>query len=194
MIAAPPPEDAPVQSVLFVCTANICRSAYAEILLQWLVPSLDVRSAGVYALRGTPMDEPMKGEVERRGIPAPDKRGHQLRPSDVAEADLILVMDENHREFLLQEYPRSLKKVGLLGAIDTLVPIVGTGDVLRTSHVAAWARQPARAEDAIEDPYRKPREVVERVAATLTQKVEVLADLIAPLEHSDLVGPDGRAL
>lgn len=55
--------------LLFVCTGNVCRSPFAERYAISAQRSFCVpwRFAGVGALAGAPMDEPMAAELRARG-------------------------------------------------------------------------------------------------------------------------------
>ena len=60
-------------SVLFVCTANICRSAFAERWAGHLLggdTSVGVASAGTHGYVDAPMDPPMAEELQARGADA----------------------------------------------------------------------------------------------------------------------------
>ena len=43
-------------SILVVCTGNICRSPIGERLLRQLLPGKRITSAGIYGLEGSPAD------------------------------------------------------------------------------------------------------------------------------------------
>lgn len=94
-------------SILFVCTGNICRSPMAEgILRARLSPRAaefaTVGSAGVAAAPGLPASGNSIEACRRHGI---DISGHRSRPvtgEDLEDADLILVMEEHHRDALLR--------------------------------------------------------------------------------------------
>jgi predicted protein tyrosine phosphatase len=81
-------------SVLFVCTGNIDRSPTAEELLKG-VPGFEVRSAGT-----------MPGARRR------------LTRSDVEWADRIFVMENHHRDSVLEMDPGATNKVKVLGIPD----------------------------------------------------------------------------
>ncbi|TRY16462.1 low molecular weight phosphatase family protein, partial [Tessaracoccus rhinocerotis] len=75
--------------MLFVCTANICRSAYADVVARSAgVPGVEFSSAGTRALVDQAIDPPRAANV-RAGDPTAH-RARQLTRDLVSEADLIL--------------------------------------------------------------------------------------------------------
>ncbi len=144
-----------IRSVLFVCTANICRSAYADVLTaEQDVPGLSVSSAGTHGWVDHPMDDHMAAELASRGADPTGFRSRRLTTAMLDEADLVLTATAAHRTFVLQERPIAVRKTFTLGqlatAIATLSPeVVGT-DMLRE---ARRARATAAASDDVRDPY-----------------------------------------
>jgi protein-tyrosine phosphatase len=113
--------------LLFVCTANICRSPMAEALASLLARqrgiSVEVASAGTHALEGQPAAPNTVKVVRELGG---DLERHVSRPMDdalVAWADRILVMEMRHARTLRERFPASDEKVQLLGTFGGLVEI-----------------------------------------------------------------------
>lgn len=103
-------------NVLTVCTGNICRSPYAERLLQAgfdeLHPGLfTVRSAGTMAMLGKPMDQRAEARLIAAGG---DSAGHEPRMLHnvmlTTTYDLVFAMSEEHRAEAVKESPRMLKR------------------------------------------------------------------------------------
>jgi sulfate adenylyltransferase/protein-tyrosine phosphatase len=100
--------------VLFVCTANIARSPYAEFRARQLIgPDAAVRfaSAGVPGTNGRPLDAEMAQQLADRGADAASlagPAGHLSRPvaADViAASDLVLTMEFAQHMRLLEAFP-----------------------------------------------------------------------------------------
>src|SRR4051812_42355456 len=113
--------------LLFVCTANICRSPMADALARryaeergWAV---EVRSAGTHAIAGEPAAPNAVKAVREVGG---DLAVHKSKPMDtelVAWADRILVMEMRHAADIRERFPASDEKVQLLGTFGGLVEI-----------------------------------------------------------------------
>lgn len=109
----------PIRNLLFVCTGNICRSPMAEWLLRKLLEDrpiieVQVRSAGFIALPGNTATHLAMVVAKEHGV---DLERHQAQPlasSLIREADLILVMEPEHRRELLYHRPEAASKVFLL--------------------------------------------------------------------------------
>jgi protein-tyrosine phosphatase len=94
--------------VLMVCTANICRSPMAEAMLRRrLDGGVTVASAGVYGHDGSPMAPGSVAALAALGIADDGHRGRLLTPAMVGDADLVLTMEESHREAILTRSPEA---------------------------------------------------------------------------------------
>lgn len=81
---------------LFVCTGNISRSPAAEEVLQRITNGAhETRSAGISAFS----PRPVSGE-------------------DLRWADLVAVMEDDHRAFILERWPEAGSKLRVLGIED----------------------------------------------------------------------------
>lgn len=83
--------------ILFVCSANICRSALAEIILRKKLQEkgledIDVESAGIHNYEGEPRDYIMASYARKAGY---ELRGNAkyLTQSMTDSADLIICME-----------------------------------------------------------------------------------------------------
>lgn len=91
-----------MQSVLFVCLGNICRSPSAEACLRARRPDLRLDSAGTGDWHvGEAPYGPMQKAAAQRGITMSDLRARQVQARDFHDFDLIVAMDaENHADLL----------------------------------------------------------------------------------------------
>ena len=103
--------------ILFVCTGNLCRSPMAAGLLRHRLAQegLDTRhriiSAGTWAVDGYPASDNAVETMAERGIDITDHVAHTITASDVAEADLILVMSQEHGRVIKMTWPQYTWKV-----------------------------------------------------------------------------------
>ncbi|MBF4457391.1 MULTISPECIES: arsenate reductase/protein-tyrosine-phosphatase family protein [unclassified Pseudoclavibacter] len=99
-------------SLLFVCHANIARSAAAEFLARaQLGPESDwqVSSAGVRALVGEDIDPTISAAVRDRGVEPTPHVARQVDVSMLKDADLVLAFEGAHRSWMLSESPKAVR-------------------------------------------------------------------------------------
>lgn len=106
-------------SVLFVCTANICRSPLAEAVLRKYLRSADVvahvDSAGTHDYFERMPPYPLAvATAKRRGYDLTALVARRIRPSDFRKFDLIVAMDRANVAALREMAPHYRHKVRLL--------------------------------------------------------------------------------
>src|SRR5918995_246756 len=88
------------KQILFVCTANVCRSPMAESIFNALAEEggLPYRaaSAGVAALEGEDITPNARAALEEVGIYTREHRARQVGEAMLGEADLVLAMGPQH--------------------------------------------------------------------------------------------------
>ena len=86
--------------VLFVCTANVCRSPMAEAIFNALAEERGLawraESAGVAALEGEDITPNARAALDEVGIYANEHRARQVGEEMLEEADLVLGMGPRH--------------------------------------------------------------------------------------------------
>ena len=136
------------KSVLTVCIGNICRSPMAEGVLraQCRTAGHDVRveSAGIQALTGFPADPFAVELLAERDIDISGHVARQLDFSILRGVDLVLVMEEFHKQ-----------------KIEQLAPLT-RGRVFTIGH---WEKF------EVADPYRRPRHAFEEALGLIDRGV-----------------------
>ncbi|MDO2438684.1 MULTISPECIES: protein tyrosine phosphatase [Enterobacter] len=124
-------------SILVVCTGNICRSPIGERLLRQQLPNTQISSAGIFGLEGRPADAAAKAVALRHGVSLEGHVARKVTRYLLQKSDLILVMEPEHLRFIASVAPENRGKSLLFGQ---------------------WLET-----KDIPDPYRKSREAFEYV-------------------------------
>ena len=166
--------------VLFVCTANICRSPYLELTARALSGAdsgVQFSSAGTHGFDSHAMDAAMVATLAEDTSSGFASR--RLTGPILAEADLVLTAEATHRSFILEEYPQHLRKVFTVGQFAAAVedhPDLHGRELL----AAVGARRtPARPEHDIADPYRRGDVAAATAADTMSRMLGVIVPRLA---------------
>ena len=104
-----------MKHILVLCIGNICRSPIAEALLKQQFPDKQIWSAGLGALVGKPAD-PLSVEVAAaHGLDLSSHRAQQVASWMCQSAELILVMEQDHKAQLEKQFPLVRGKAFRLG-------------------------------------------------------------------------------
>jgi sulfate adenylyltransferase len=176
---AQPVPDEPIR-VLFVCTANICRSPYLELRARQLLgddSGVVVSSAGTRGFDASPVSDTMEAEFARHGTDTAAFRSRIATGAMIDEADLVLTAEATHRAQLLEDRPAAFRKIFTLGqfvaSAQAADPALRGRDLIAS---LSTRRVPASAEHDIDDPYRRGPEEAARAAVTMDAMLEVLVD------------------
>lgn len=124
-------------SVLFVCTANICRSPMAMALFKQKVaqqpnaPDWRVESAGTWALGDEPAASRSQAVMREFGLNIASHRSRCVSLELLRPFNLILTMEQGHKEALRVEFPELSARIYLLSEMagrsyDIFDPMGGT--------------------------------------------------------------------
>jgi protein-tyrosine phosphatase len=149
--------------ILCVCTGNICRSPMAEGLLTRLVADrgladIRVHSAGTHALDGRPAEPHAVTAARELGADISGHIARSLDPAMVAQADLILVMEQGHADLIAR----------------VLTPARQAADLRLLADYS-----PLPDTDEIDDPYGQSLKTYRACADRIRQCLEAVADQIA---------------
>ncbi len=110
-------------SILFVCSANQCRSPMAQVLFEAFLVGKGVReewrveSAGVWAYEGSRATANAQTAMAERGL---DLSQHVSQPADstlLKQFDLTLVMEQRHKTVLQEQNPQLADRIYLMREI-----------------------------------------------------------------------------
>ena len=105
--------------LVIVCTANRTRSAYfsgyLKNYLQEFRPEalkrLKITSAGTKAVDGGRVNDVVALIARRNGFSLREHKADGVTSKVVKKADLILTMEQGHKDFILERYPEAEEKV-----------------------------------------------------------------------------------
>ena len=107
-----------MHSILFVCTANICRSPMAMGIMQSKVKHQDdlwlIRSAGVWVMENQPAAANTIKFVREFGVDISNHQSKSINKEMIDRFNLILVMERNHKEALRSAFRNQGSKIFML--------------------------------------------------------------------------------
>jgi protein-tyrosine-phosphatase len=107
-------------SIVFVCTANRFRSPIAAIAFARKVVKhgddhhISISSAGTWTVNGLPATTDALKQAQKYNLNLSLHKSRLISPEILSQADLVLVMDANHKEGIIHEFPAAADKVFLL--------------------------------------------------------------------------------
>lgn len=97
--------------IVFVCTGNICRSPMAEAIATQLEKrhggAIRFASAGTHALQGHGATRPAIDAAAEIGVALRWHSSRQLTADIVAEADLLVALDQEHADYIAEHFPEA---------------------------------------------------------------------------------------
>ncbi|MEG6588166.1 low molecular weight protein arginine phosphatase [Paenibacillus barengoltzii] len=190
--------------ILFVCTGNTCRSPMAEGMLRKLARDrgldVEVRSAGVAAMKGASISRHAEAVLRDRGI----KETFESTPlyAELAEwADLILTLTQGHKRQVIHSFPETADKIftlkeyveedaSILATLEEFRRLAADRELARALGKEWPAEQQRRLDELhlrlpafdISDPFGGSRADYDRTAAEISVALE---KLIAKLERGE---------
>jgi protein-tyrosine-phosphatase len=180
--------------VLFVCTANICRSPVMELIARDLAGSAEVvfTSSGTHARNGLPMTTEMIATLSSGASGTSDDFRSRLLTGELLDgADLVLTAEQAHRQHILDDFPQLHRRVFTLGqfaaAVAELPGLTGRDLV----DAAGRRRAPATPDQDVADPYRRGKAAAVRATGTITDMLNVIVPrLTGSSAGNDSSAPD----
>lgn len=103
-----------IESILMVCTGNICRSPVAEYEMRRIAPQLQVASAGIAAVEDAGADRHMTQLARADGLDLSGHVARQISGDVIYGYDLIIAMDRQQRDWLIHRFPEDRGRVVLM--------------------------------------------------------------------------------
>jgi general secretion pathway protein A len=123
--------------ILFICTANICRSFIAERIFRKKSDEngrsdIEVSSASLIDMESAPADPRTFDILEEKGFDGHGHKSRLLTEDMVAGADKIIVMETIQKEMIIDKYPDAEDKIYLLKSF--------SGEIYSSEHEEALVR------------------------------------------------------
>jgi protein-tyrosine phosphatase len=190
------PEDRDVR-LLFVCTANQCRSPMAAALGTRLVHERGIRveiaSAGLLP-GGVPAAKGAARALRRLGLDLSGHRSRTVDPGVLEWSDLVLTMERRHvvelagRDASILRHLFTLREfTALLGVLGPRNPAVPPIEWIERAHGLRPTDQrlPVDAEDDIVDPMGRSARAFRQTAEELDGQIRLLLTLLFPSDGAD---------
>ncbi len=186
-------------AVLCVCTGNVCRSPATQLLLQRaLGPTVEVRSAGTYALVGEPIDPPVANLLTQAGGNPKGFVARELVAADVLAADLVLALTREHRTAVVELVPSAVRRTFTLRELARILGSVEPDELFGTDLpdrlqaavplAASRRRRSTPAEDDVLDPYRGSSERHQLVFDQIRSAVDRIAGVVVGNQPAQPLG------
>lgn len=166
--------------VLFVCTANICRSPTMQLLARDLAGDVDrsgvsFASAGTHARDGQPMNADMLPTLPPAVAEGAGAfRSRHLTAQHLQDADLVLTAESAHRQHILDDHPQLHRTVFTLGQFEATIaelPDLAGRDLVAA---AGQRRAPSAPTHDVADPYRRGKAAAARATGTIAAMLSVV--------------------
>ncbi|MHB8467965.1 MAG: arsenate-mycothiol transferase ArsC [Acidimicrobiales bacterium] len=100
--------------LVILCSGNAARSVMAGAALTELMPDAHVSTAGTHVIEGQPMSQRTKLALESVGLSAVGHRSRQVRPEQLAAADLVIALAPEHVRWIRVNHPDAAPRTATL--------------------------------------------------------------------------------
>lgn len=170
------------EKVYFVCTGNICRSAFAEEFSRQCMTGAtrEFASAGVGAVVGSGMDRTMFEAAHEVGLIGSDHVARQLTGRMLREAAVVIVFDQCHLEWITREFPEYLPRTFMIGHLVRVLRELPKGARVEPDQLGAVMRtMPLDPEaDRVSDPYMRGPEAARAAVDEIVDALTVIGPVL----------------
>jgi protein-tyrosine-phosphatase len=173
--------------MLFVCTANIARSPYAERRAAQLLSergrdgeSVAVVSAGVPGVPGRGMDFEMAAQLRERGGEPNGHVSRVLTREMLTDTDLVITFEFAHRLRIVEAWPEhAIKIFGIRQLADAVGRLACPGRGLELLDQAFSVVSPDGMQWDVGDPHRRGAAAARACAAQIDEALSVIVPTLA---------------
>lgn len=123
-----PLRGAAVESILFVCSGNTCRSPMAAAIANALgTPRIRAESGGLAPKLGAPMTSESHAALAKLSVVPPRHEARSVTREQVIAATAIYCMTESQRRALVQQFPDAAAKAHCLDPAGDIPDPIGHG-------------------------------------------------------------------
>jgi protein-tyrosine phosphatase len=176
------PDVATPLRVLFVCTANIARSPYAERRTRQLLAgtALTVSSAGIPGVPGRGMDSEMAAQLRSRGAEPNGHVSRILTGDLLAATDLVLTFEFTHRLRIAAAWPdHAIKVFGVNQLRDAVDRLTAPAAGLELLDQAFAVRRPDGMNWDVADPHARGQAAAARCADEIDDALSLIIPALA---------------
>jgi protein-tyrosine-phosphatase len=141
--------------LLFICSGNICRSPAAEAMARlWLDQhghsQVETASCGTLGISGEPAAKGTLRGMKERGVDLSTFRSRGMSYFLLREADMILCLEQHHRDAAVDELGGDIDLVG--GGVHVLTEFYPNPDMQNDAGIYDFLRaEPVEYEDGLKE-------------------------------------------
>jgi protein-tyrosine phosphatase len=176
--------------ILVLCQANVARSPLAGAMLRAALDragrhDIDVQVAGLHATPGTSVSHEACQVARERGLDLSQHTAVAVLPSALADAALVLTMDEAQRAAVSRLLPGTISRTFTLPELSRLLAsdphqVATIAELAARAHRARPLTAPAEAPEDIADPVTRPLRHYQRTADRLARLVDDATAHVSP--------------
>tara|TARA_Y100000766_G_scaffold259215_1_gene248030 strand:- start:298 stop:750 length:453 start_codon:yes stop_codon:yes gene_type:complete len=89
----------------------------ATVMMRSERPEYSIRGAGTFSISGLPMSQRTRTALAKFNLSDPEHKSHQIEEQDCEWADLIVIFEREHQEYIARNHTKSLSIVSSLPRI-----------------------------------------------------------------------------